>query len=86
MRSVTVAEGKKGFSRFIKDVAERDEEIVITKRGRPVAVIVPYGRYQHSKRIEGCRKIMEAREAFCKIGASADEIYQESRGQLEKGR
>ena len=84
MKDITIAEGKKGFSQYIRDAAEKDEEIIITKRGSPVAVIVPYGKYQQSKKIEGYKKIMEARAAFSKTAASAEEIYRASRSQLEK--
>jgi prevent-host-death family protein len=81
--SVSVAEGKKGFSRLINDALEKKEEIVVTKRGKPVAVIIPYAEYQHSKRIEGYKKIMEARRVFLKTNISSEEIYKESRRQLE---
>jgi prevent-host-death family protein len=84
--TVSIAEGKKGFSRLIQDASEKKEEIVVTKRGKPVAVILPYEEYQHSKRGEGYRKIIVAREAFSKAGILADEIFKESRKQLEKRR
>lgn len=82
--SIGVAEGKKGFSRLIRDALEKKVEIVVTKRGKPVAVILPYEQYQHSKRIEGYKKIVEAREVFLKADISADEVFKESRKQLEK--
>jgi len=84
--TVSIAEGKKGFSRLLQDVSEKKEEIVVTKRGKPVAVILPYEEYQHSKRGEGYRKIIAAREAFSKSGILADVIFKESRKQLEKRR
>ncbi len=86
MKSTTVsaAEGKKNFSRLVKDALEKKEEIIVTKRGKPIAVIVSYEEYQHSKRVEGYRKIMEARETFLKAGISANEVFKESRKQLEK--
>jgi prevent-host-death family protein len=82
--SVTVAEGKKGFSRLIRDALEKKEEIIVTKRGKPVAVILPYEEYQQSKRIEGYKKIMETRGVFLKENIGADEIFKESRRQLEE--
>lgn len=81
---VSVAEGKKGFSRLIKDALEKKKEIIVTKRGEPVAVIVPFDEYQRSKKIEGYKKIMEAREVFLKTNIPADEIYKEARKQLER--
>ena len=83
---VSVAEGKKGFSRLIQDTLEKKEEIVITKRGKPVAVIIPYEEYRQSKRIEGYGKISKAREIFLESGISAEEVFKESRSQLEKKR
>ena len=88
MKSTTVsmAEGKKGFSRLIKDTLENKNEIVVTKRGKPVAVILPYEEYRHSKRGEGYRKIISVRETFLKKGISADVIFRESKKQLEERR
>ncbi len=85
MKSITVsiAEGKKGFSGLIKNTVEKKEEIVVTKRGKAVAVIVPYVEYKYSKRLEGYRKIMEARDTFLKSGIQAGEVYKESRDELE---
>lgn len=82
--SVSIAEGKKGFSRLIEDAVKKREDIIVTKRGKPVAVLVPYDEYRHSKRMEGYRKIMEARSAFLKTAVSSDEVFKESRKQLEK--
>jgi prevent-host-death family protein len=82
--SVSVAEGKKGFSRLIKDAFEKKEEIVVTKRGKPVAVILPYEEYQHAKRVGGYKKIIETREVFLKANISADEVFKESKKQLER--
>lgn len=82
--TVSIAEGKKGFSRLIQDASEKKEEIIVTKRGKPVAVIVPYDEYLQSRRLEGYRMVMEGREAFLRSGLKADEIYQASRKQLDK--
>ncbi len=82
--TVNVAEGKKGFSRLIREALEKNEEIVVTKRGKPVAVIVSYEEYHRSKKIEGHRKIAEARTEFLKTGIRADEVFRESRKQLER--
>lgn len=81
---VSVAEGKKGFSRLLQDAIEKKERIIVTKRKKPVAVIVPYDEYQRSLRLEGYKKIMEAREAFAKAGIRADEAFKESKKQLER--
>jgi len=82
--TVTIAEGKRDFSRLIREAAERNEDIVVTKRGKPMAVIVPYGEYQHTKKAEARQKILESRAAFAKAGVSAAELYRESREELER--
>jgi prevent-host-death family protein len=82
--TVSVAEGKRDFSRLIKEAAERKEDIVVTKRGKPMAVIVPYGEYQHSRKVEAHQKILESRAAFVKAGVSAADVYEESREELER--
>lgn len=82
--TVTIAEGKRDFSRLIREAAERKEDIVVTKRGKPMAVIVPYGEYQHSRKVEAHQKILESRAAFVKARVSAAEVYKESREDLER--
>ena len=80
---VTIAEGKRDFSRLIREAAEGKEDIVVTKRGKPMAVIIPYGEYQHSRKVEARRKILESRAVFAKSGVSAADVYKESRKELE---
>ncbi len=82
--SYSIAEGKKGFSRLIQDAAEKGESAVITRRGKPVAVIVPYDEYQQAARLEGYQQIMESRKAYREAGVQAGETYRESRRQLEE--
>jgi prevent-host-death family protein len=82
--TVSVTEGKKGFSRFIQRALDKREKITITKWGKPVAVIIPYDEYQRSRRLEAYKKIMEAREVFLKAGLKAREVYKESKKQLGK--
>ena len=82
--TVSIAEGKRDFSRLVRNASEKNERIIITKRSKPLAVIVPYEEYQCSVRFEGYKKIMEAREAFSKTGLKATAVYKESREELEK--
>ncbi|MDI6752984.1 MAG: type II toxin-antitoxin system Phd/YefM family antitoxin [Thermodesulfobacteriota bacterium] len=81
--TVSIAEGKKGFSRLIQGALDNKEKIIITKRRKPVAVIIPYDEYQRSIRFEGYKKIMEVREAFLQAGVKAKDVYRESKKQLE---
>lgn len=74
---------KKGFSTLINHVLEKKGDIVVTKRGKPVAVIVPYDEYEKTRRLDGFKKIMESREVFSTTGLTADEVYQESKRHVE---
>jgi prevent-host-death family protein len=82
--TVSIAEGKKNFSRLIQNTLDKKETIIVTRRGKPVAVIAPYEEYSRTLRMRGYRKIMELRKLFHTVGISAEEIYHESRDQLEE--
>ena len=79
---VSTFDAKTHLSRLLREVAG-GKVVTITKRGKPVAVIVSYEEYVQSKRVGGYRKIIEARETFLKTGISSDEIFKASRKQLE---
>ncbi len=81
--TVNIAEGKKGFSRLIQGAVDKREKVIITKRQKPVAVIIPYEEYQRSMKLEGYKQIMEVRETFLKSGLTAAEVYKASKKQLE---
>jgi len=82
--TVSIVEGKKNFTRLIHNATEKKEDIVVTRRGKPVAVIVSYAEYKHSRRIDAYKKILESRDTFLKAGISAEAVYRESKDQLEK--
>lgn len=84
MTTINIAQGKRDFSRLIQQSNDADEEIIVTRRGTPVAVLISYSHYQRLKRQEGYRRILSAREHFVAEGVRADEIYKESRKQLEE--
>jgi prevent-host-death family protein len=81
-----VAEGKRDFSRLIREAAEKSKDILVTKRGKPMAVIVSYEEYQSARKAEARQKILKSRAAFAKAGVSAAEVYKESRKELERRR
>ena len=82
--SVSIADGKRDLSRLIKAANAKKQDIVLTNRGKPVAVLVPYGEYRRSRRAESFQRVMEARNVFVAAGVRADEVYRETKNQLEK--
>lgn len=81
--AVSIAEGKKSFSRLIDGAIDKKEDVIVTRRGKPVAVIIPYEEYIQSQRREALLKILEVREVFKKTGVNAEEIAKASRVELE---
>ena len=84
-QTVSIAEGKKGFSRLIDGTINRKEKVVVTRRGKPVAVIVPYDEYLQSRRRDALQLIMKTRQAFRKAGLSGEKVAKEARKELEAG-
>ncbi|MHB8835843.1 MAG: type II toxin-antitoxin system Phd/YefM family antitoxin [Candidatus Methylomirabilia bacterium] len=82
--TVSIAEGKKDFSRLIRERVQKKSDVVVTRRGQPVAVIVPYDEYQVMRRLEGYRTILALRAEFGSAGLSATELREASRKELEK--
>ena len=81
--SVSIADGKRDLSRLIKAANANKQDIVLTNRGKPVAVLVPYGEYRRSRRAESFQRVMEARSVFVAAGVRADVVYRETKSQLE---
>ena len=49
MKTLPLSEAKTNLSGLIEDVERRDEEVVITKNGRPAAVLVSPDEYESWK-------------------------------------
>jgi prevent-host-death family protein len=48
-KTLPISEVKTRLPELVAGVAERDEEIVVTKNGRPAAMLVGYEEYQRQK-------------------------------------
>jgi prevent-host-death family protein len=48
-KTLPISEVKTRLPELVTGVAERDEEIVVTKNGRPAAILVSYEEYQRQK-------------------------------------
>lgn len=55
MKTLPLSEAKTNLSSLIDDVERRDEEIVITKNGRPTAVLVSADEYDSWKETQAIR-------------------------------
>jgi prevent-host-death family protein len=84
MTTVNIADGKRDFSRLIQQSIESSEEIIVTRRGRPMAVIISYDQFQQLRRADGYRRIIEARQRFAAQGIQAEDVYAAAKADLEK--
>jgi prevent-host-death family protein len=84
--NVSVAEGRKNFSKIIRASEEKKQKIIVSQRGNPVAIILPYDEYNKSRKKEALRRIEEARAVYHKSGISAEEVYEISKKELENKR
>ncbi len=48
-KTLPISEVKTRLPELVAGVAERDEEIVVTRNGRPAAMLVSYAEYQRQK-------------------------------------
>jgi prevent-host-death family protein len=84
--NVSIAEAKKNFSRMIRASEEKKQRVVILRRGNPVAIILPYGEYQKSRKEEALKKIKETAAIYRESGVSAQQVYEISKNELEEKR
>ena len=82
--SVSIAEGKKNLSRILRAAESANRDVILTRRGKPVAVLVPFAAYQGSRKADGLRQIMEARAAYGQAAVDADSVIGEARDQLRR--
>ena len=80
---VSIAQGKKEFTKIIRDSSQSERNVIITKRGVPTAVIMSFDAYQRLKRRALFAEAMDLRKKFSQSGVSAQEAYRESKRMLE---
>ncbi|MCP4666610.1 MAG: type II toxin-antitoxin system Phd/YefM family antitoxin [Deltaproteobacteria bacterium] len=84
--NVSISEGKKDFTKIIRASEQKKQKIIVSRRGNPVAIILPYEEYEKSRKTEALQKIKEARAIYGQSGIKAHKIYGISRKELEGGR
>lgn len=81
---VTIAEGKKFFTRLVREAQKAKEGVVITKRGEPVAAIIPFEEYRRQQKVAAFLELLELRRSLASSGLTAQELYEQSRKELEE--
>jgi prevent-host-death family protein len=80
---VSIAQGKRDLTKILRDTLTSGENIILTRRGKPAAVIIPFEDYRKLKRMAQFAELAHLRERFAESGLSARDVYAESRKMLE---
>lgn len=78
MRHVGIFEAKTHLSQLL-DAVEAGEEIVVTRRGKPIAHIIPPRDDRRKKAKAAVAKIRELRKGLSLDGLTAKELIEEGR-------
>ena len=81
---ISVAQGKRDFTKIIHNSSQSENNVIITKRGVPTAVIMSFDFYQKLKRKALHGELMDLKKRLYRSGTMAQEVYRESRRMLEE--
>jgi len=81
---ISIAQGKRDFTKILRDSLTSGENIILTRRGKPTAVIIPFEDYQKMKRLAQFAELADLRRKFAQSGLSAHAVYEKSKKILEK--
>ena len=79
--SVSIAEAKGRLSDLIKRA--HDEPVVITRRGRPDAVLLSFEDYQQLHRVRAYLDMLRLSQELQNVEVTATELHESSRRELE---
>lgn len=79
---VSIAEAKSGFSKMLRQA--RKEPVIVTRRGEPDAVILPFGEYERLRRLWAYSSMVRLSRELEEVGVTATELYETSRRELEE--
>jgi prevent-host-death family protein len=80
---ISIAEAHNHLSYLLKEV--ENGPIIITRRGKTVGVIISPDEYENLRQVRAFIQMLNLSHEL-REGASAEEIYQASRQELEEGR
>jgi prevent-host-death family protein len=80
---ISVAEAHNRLSRWLKEV--KDQPITITRRGKPVGVIISPEEYERLHRVAAYLQMLRLSQSIneSESGVTAEELFQASRAELE---
>ncbi len=79
---VPIAEAKSDFAKLLKHA--RQEAVIITRRGKPDAVILGFAEYERLRRLKAYLSMVDLSRELEELGVTATELYEASRRELEE--
>jgi prevent-host-death family protein len=79
---ISVSEAHNRLSRWLGKIG--DEPITITRRGKPVGVIISPQEYERLSRVKAYLQMLCLSRSLNESGVTADELFAASREELEK--
>jgi prevent-host-death family protein len=79
---ISVSEAHNNLSRWLNKV--EDKPITITRRGKPVGVIVSPEEYERLRQVRAYLQMLRLSGSLRESGLTADELFRASREELEE--
>lgn len=79
---ISTREMSRGFTKLLRMVVQSGDEVTITSRGKPVAVLCPYERYQQVQREQALARLLTLGDRYLQ-GLTLAETCASSRSDLE---
>lgn len=79
---ISVSEAHNRLSRWLEKIG--DEPITITRRGKPVGVIISPQEYERLSRVKAYLQMLHLSRSLRESGVTAGELFDASREELEK--
>jgi prevent-host-death family protein len=79
---ISISEAHNRLSRWLNKV--EDEPITITRRGKPVGVIISPKEYERLRQVRAYLQMLRLSGSLRESGLTADELFRASREELEE--
>jgi len=80
---ISIAEAHNRLSHWLKQV-EKGRTVRITKRGKPVGVIIDPAEYEQLRRVQAYLEMVSLSHTLRETGVTASELYRLGRAELEQ--
>ena len=80
---ISIAEAHNRLSHWLKQV-EKGEAVRITKRGKPVGVIIDPDEYERLRQVQAYLEMLSISRTLRESSITAEELYRLGRDELEK--